>query len=337
MSVDGFWRHRSVLVTGATGFLGSHLVDALAGQFASVVVVRRDRRPATAVSARWLENVAVVEGDVVDTALLQRVLEEFSVQTVLHAAAQTQVGVARRQPASTFASNVEGTWSVLEAVRHSPAVEQVVIASSDKVYGVQPRLPYDESMPLLAEEPYDVSKACAEMIARSYFATYGTPVAITRCANFYGPGDRNWRRLVPGTLRSLLLGERPIVRSNGSLVRDYLYVKDGVSAYLQLAETMAADPGLAGHVFNFSAEEPLTVIEMVRRLQEAAGTSLEPVITDEVVGEIPMQQLSAAKAREMLGWAHAYSLEEGLAETVDYYRALLVESRGFPVAEIAPS
>jgi CDP-glucose 4,6-dehydratase len=326
MSMDGFWHHRSVLVTGATGFLGSHLVDALAARSAAVVIVRRDRRPATAVSARWLENVAVVDGDIVDTALLRRILEEFSVQTVFHAAAQTQVGVARRQPTSTFASNVEGTWSVLDAVRHAPAVEQVVIASSDKAYGAQPRLPYDEGMPLLAEEPYDVSKACAELLARSYVATYGTPVAITRCANFYGPGDRNWRRLVPGTLRNILLGDPPIIRSNGGLVRDYLYVKDGVLAYLRLAEAMAADLSLAGHAFNFSAEEPLTVIEMVRRLQEAAGTSLDPVITDEVVGEIPTQHLSARKAREMLGWAPVYSFEEGLAATVDYYRELLVGS-----------
>jgi CDP-glucose 4,6-dehydratase len=326
MSTDGFWRHRSVLVTGATGFLGSHLVDALAERCAAVVILRRDRRPATAVPSRGLENVAAVEGDIVDAPLLRRILDEFSVQTVFHAAAQTQVGVARREPTSTFASNVEGTWSVLDAVRHVPAVEQVVIASSDKAYGAQPRLPYDESMRLLGEEPYDVSKACAELLARSYVATYGTPVAITRCANLYGPGDRNWRRLVPGTLRSILLGEPPVIRSNGALLRDYLYVKDGVSAYLRLAEAMADDRSLAGHAFNFSAEEPLTVLEMVRRLQEAAGTSLDPVITDEVVGEIPAQHLSARRAREMLGWAPAYSFEAGLTATVDYYRELLVGS-----------
>lgn len=318
-----FWRGRSVLVTGATGFLGSHLVEALLARGASVVIVRRDRRPATPVSAGWLDRVAIVEGDVVDTPLLLRALEELSVQSVLHVAAQTQVGVARRQPAATFASNVEGTWSVLEAVRQSPAVEQVLIASSDKAYGVQPRLPYDESMPLLAEEPYDVSKACAELLAGSYRASYGTPIAITRCANFYGPGDRNWRRLVPGTLRSILLGERPLIRSDGSLVRDYLYVKDGVSAYLLLAEALAADPALAGQAFNFSAELPLTVAEMVERLQDAAGTSLEPVIANDAVGEIPAQHLSARKAREVLGWAPSYTLEDGLAETVAYYREAL--------------
>jgi CDP-glucose 4,6-dehydratase len=318
-----FWRDRTVLVTGATGFLGSHLVAALNARGAAVVIVRRDRWPPTAVSAGWLDRVAIVEGDIADTALLLRALEEHSVQSVFHVAAQTQVGVARRQPASTFASNIEGTWSVLEAVRRSPAVEQILLASSDKAYGVQPRLPYDETMPLLADEPYDASKACAELLARTYFASYGTPVAITRCANLYGPGDHNWRRLVPGTLRSVLRGEPPVIRSDGSLVRDYLYVKDGVSAYLQLAEAMAGDRALAGQAFNFSAELPLTVMEMVQRVQDAAGTAIEPVIVDDAVGEIPAQHLSARKARELLGWAPAYSLEQGLAETVEYYRELL--------------
>lgn len=323
MASDSPWRGRSVLVTGATGFLGSHLVDELVRRGAAVVILRRDRRPATAVSARWLEDVAIVEGDLADTPLLLRALEEFSVQSVFHAAAQTQVGVARREPASTFASNVEGTWSILEAVRRSPGVEQILIASSDKAYGAQPQLPYDETMPLLAREPYDASKACAEILARTYVATYGTPVAITRCANLYGPGDRNWRRLVPGTLRSILLGERPIIRSDGLLVRDYLFVRDAASAYLQLAEALASDSSLAGQAFNFSAELPLTVMEMVQRLQEAAGTQLDPIIIDEAVGEIPEQHLSARKSRDVLGWAPRFTLDEGLSETVGYYSSLL--------------
>jgi CDP-glucose 4,6-dehydratase len=181
-------------------------------------------------------------------------------------------------------------------------------------------------MPLLADEPYDVSKACAEMLAVAYHASYGTPVAITRCANFYGPGDRNWRRLVPGTLRSVLSGERPVIRSDGSPLRDYLYVKDGVSAYLRLAEAMVDDERLAGQSFNFSAEQPLTVLEMVQHVQKAAGTSLEPLIVNDAVGEIPAQHLSAAKARDTFGWAPAYGLDEGLAETVGYYREILGRS-----------
>jgi len=318
-----FWQGRSVLVTGAGGFLGSHLVADLVRAGAEVTVLRRHRRPPTPVIAGWLDAVTIAEGDLADESLLERMLEEQSVSTVFHVAAQTQVGVARRQPTGTFMSNIAGTWSVLEAVRRSPAVEQVLIASSDKAYGAQPRLPYDEEMPLLASEPYDVSKACAEMLAVTYHASYGTPVGITRCANLYGPGDRNWRRLVPGTLRSVLQGERPVIRSDGSLLRDYLYVKDGASAYLRLAEAMADDAALAGQAFNFSGEQPLTVLEMVERVQDAAGTSLEPLIVNDAVGEIPAQHLSAAKARETLGWAPAYGLDEGLAETVAYFRALL--------------
>jgi CDP-glucose 4,6-dehydratase len=316
------WPGRSVLVTGATGFLGSHLVNALLARDARVVVLRRDRRPATSVSRGWLERVAIVEGDVRDTGLVARALEEHDVQTVFHLAAQTQVGVARRLPSATFESNIQGTWSVLEAARQSPRVEQILLASSDKAYGPQPQLPYDESMPLLAQEPYDVSKACAEFVARTYFASYGTPVAVTRCANFYGPGDRNWRRIVPGTLRSILTGERPIIRSDGTLVRDYLYVKDGVSAYLALAEAMWERPELAGQTFNFSAEVVMTVSEMVERIQEQAGTSYEPVVLDDAPGEIPEQHLSARRAREAFGWSPSYSLDEGLAETIAYYREL---------------
>jgi CDP-glucose 4,6-dehydratase len=322
MAAQPFWRNRRVLVTGATGFLGSHLVRELVELGAWVVVLRRDRWPANAVSASWIDAVVVVDGDVVDTRLLRRILEDLAIETVMHVAAQTQVGVARRQPTSTFDTNVRGTWSMLEAVRQAPAVEQVVLASSDKAYGSQSVLPYEETMPLLAVEPYDVSKACAEAVATSYAATYGTPVAITRCANLYGPGDRNWRRIVPGTLRSVFLGEAPVIRSDGSLVRDYLYVKDGVSAYLRLAEAMAADPALAGEAFNFSAEEPLTVLAMVERIQRAAGTAFEPVVANEATGEIPAQHLSARRARETLGWAPAYSMDEGLVETVAYYQDL---------------
>jgi CDP-glucose 4,6-dehydratase len=325
MARESFWRRRSIFVTGATGFLGSHLVRSLVDHGAHVVILRRDRRPAGGVSAGWLGSVSVIDGNIVDTALLQRVLEEFAVETVFHVAAQTQVGVGRRRPAGTFDDNVRGTWSVLEAVRTSASVRQVVLASSDKAYGAQPALPYDESMPLLAVEPYDASKACAETIARSYAGAYGVPLTITRCANFYGPGDRNWRRIVPGTLLSILRGDAPIIRSDGSLVRDYLYVKDGVSAYLRLAEAMVADPALIGQAFNFSAEEPLTVLQMVDRIQAAAGTSIEPIVEGRAVGEIQEQHLSARKARELLAWQPAYTLDEGLLETVAYYRRVVAD------------
>jgi len=262
-----------------------------------------------------------VWGDVVDQALVERALGEYDVRSVLHLAAQSQVGVANRNPTSTFEANIRGTWSVLEAARRSPLVEQVVLASSDKAYGAQPSLPYTEDMPLLAVNPYDVSKACADLIGQSYHATYGLPVAITRCGNFFGPGDRNWERIIPGTARSVLRGERPVLRSDGTMVRDYLYVVDGARAYLALAEAMACRPELAGEAFNFSTGEPRSVLEVVALVQAAAGTDLEPDIQDRAAAEIPEQHLSADKARTLLGWEPSMGLERAIAETVDWYRA----------------
>ncbi|MGH9122676.1 MAG: NAD-dependent epimerase/dehydratase family protein, partial [Acidimicrobiales bacterium] len=235
----------------------------------------------------------------------------------------SQVEVANRNPSSTFEANVAGTWTVLEAARRCSTVEQVVIASSDKAYGDQPKLPYTEDMPLLAVHPYDVSKACADMLGRCYAATYAAPVAVTRCGNFFGPGDTNWRRLVPGTIRSVVSGERPLIRSDGSLTRDYLYVLDGALSYLRLAEALAADPSLAGEAFNFSTEHPLSVLELVDLIQKAAGTNLEPEVLGVASHEISHQFLSAAKAREVLAWEPRYTIEEGLAETVEWYRTEL--------------
>jgi CDP-glucose 4,6-dehydratase len=230
------------------------------------------------------------------------------------------VGVANRNPVATWEANVAGTWSVLEAVRRSPRVEQVVTASSDKAYGSQPVLPYDEGMPLLAVNPYDVSKACADLLAASYAATFGVPVCITRCGNFFGPGDTNRERIVPGTIRSLLRGERPVIRSDGTMVRDYLYVVDGALAYLELAERMADDPDLAGEAFNFSTETPVSVLDLAARIQAALGTDLELDVRNEASFEIQEQFLSAAKARRVLGWEPRWSLDEALALTVDWYR-----------------
>ena len=315
-----FWRHRSVVVTGATGFLGSHLTAQLVDAGAAVVALVRDEVPPSAVSAAWLDQVTVVHGAVEDQALVERMLGDYEARTVLHLAAQSQVGVANRNPLGTYEANVAGTWSVLEAVRRSPLVQQVVTASSDKAYGAQPQLPYDEDMPLLAVNPYDVSKACADLISTSYHRTFGVPVCITRCGNFFGPGDRNWERLVPGTIRSLLRGERPVIRSDGTMVRDYLYVVDGALAYLRLVEAMAGDPSVLGEAFNFSTETPLTVLELVAALQEAAGTDLEPDIRATATHEIDSQFLSAAKARKVLGWAPTVSVEQALVETVAWYR-----------------
>jgi CDP-glucose 4,6-dehydratase len=318
-----FWRHRKVTVTGGTGFLGSHLVAALVAAEADVVVVVRDDVPLGEVHQRWWSRVTRVRGDVRDQEFLEGVLGESEAQTVLHLAAQTQIGVANHNPISSFDSNIRGTWALLEAVRRSPLVKQVVVASSDKAYGTQPVLPYTEAMPLSAIHPYDVSKAAGDMIAASYAYSFDVPVAITRCGNFYGPGDANWERLFPGTIRLLLEGQRPIIRSDGTLTRDYLYVEDGASSYLQLAEALESDPKLAGEAFNFSAERPLTVLEVVALMQASVGTTFEPDIQNRASGEIPHQYLSAEKARAVLGWAPKYTFEEGLDLSVAWYRATL--------------
>ena len=315
-----FWNGRRVLVTGATGFLGSHVVVALLDAGADVVVLARDSVPLSPIADTWSGRVTTIRGDIVDQDVVERTLGEYDVRTVLHLAAQSQVGVANRNPASTYDSNIRGTWVVLEAARRSPLVEQVVLASSDKAYGAQPELPYTEDMPMLAVNPYDVSKACADMIGQSYHSTYGLPVTITRCGNFFGPGDRNWERIIPGTARSVLRGERPVLRSDGTMIRDYLYVVDGATAYLRLVEAMAASPEIAGQAFNFSTEEPKSVLEVVELVQRAAGTELEPDIQDRASAEIPEQHLSAGKAKRILGWAPSLTLEEAIAETVDWYR-----------------
>jgi CDP-glucose 4,6-dehydratase len=318
-----FWRFRKVAVTGGTGFLGSHLVAQLCDLEADVVVVVRDDVPLGPVHERWWSKVTRVHGDVRDQNLMERVLGESEVETVFHLAAQTQVGVAQLNPISSLESNIRGTWTLLEAVRRSPSVRQTVVASSDKAYGTQPVLPYTEAMPLAARHPYDVSKAAGDMIATSYAHSFGVVVAITRCGNLYGPGDTNWERLFPGVIRQLLEDRRPIIRSDGTLIRDYLYVEDAAGCYLQLAEALAGRPELAGEAFNFAAERPLSVLEVVELMQASVGTSLAPDIRATASGEISHQYLSAEKARTVLGWEPTYTFEDGIDRTVAWYRATL--------------
>ena len=306
--------------------MGSHLVAALVELDAHVTVLRRDQPPVSPISQGWLHQVSFVDGAVEDQAVVERLLAEYEADVVFHLAAQSQVGVANRSPVSTFEANVRGTWTILEAVRRTGRARSVIVASSDKAYGTQPELPYKEDMPLLAKFPYDVSKACADMITTSYATAFGIPVSITRCGNFFGPGDLNWERLVPGTLRSLLHGQRPVIRSDGTLSRDYLFVSDGVRAYLTLAERLTADPQLAGSAFNFSNEAPVTVLELVEMMQTALGTALAPDVRSEASGEIPHQCLSSQRAKDVLGWKAAFSLAEALRVTADWYRTWLEEA-----------
>jgi CDP-glucose 4,6-dehydratase len=320
----GFWRDRLTFVTGATGLLGGWLVRALVDAGADVICLVRDWVPqAQLYGAGLVDRVKVVHGDVRDQALLERALGEYEIDTVMHLAAQTIVPIANRNPISTLETNVGGTWALLEACRRSPRVRQIVVASSDKAYGDQEQLPYDESTPLEGRHPYDVSKSCADLIALSYAATYDLPVSTTRCGNFYGGGDLNWNRIVPGTIRSVLRGERPVIRSDGDYVRDYFYVEDGAAAYMLLAERMAADPALRGHGFNFSNETQVTVLELVERILRVMRSSLTPEIRSEASNEIRHQYLSAEKARRMLGWSPSFDLDRGLARTIDWYRDFL--------------
>ncbi len=321
---SSFWLDRPTLVTGGTGLLGGWLVKRLLDRSADVVCLVRDWVPQSElVRAHLLDQVKVVRGDLADQALLERTLGEYEVDTVIHLGAQTIVGIANRNPVSTFESNIAGTWALLEACRRSPAVKQIVIASSDKAYGDHDVLPYSEDAPLEGRHPYDVSKSCADLIAQSYAATYDLPVAITRCGNFYGGGDLNWNRIVPGTIRSVLRGQRPIVRSDGQYVRDYFYAEDGAAANLLLAEALAANSDLRGQAFNFSNEIQVTVLELVQRLLALMDSKLEPEIRNEATNEIRHQYLSAAKARERLGWQPIFTLEEGLSRTIDWYKAFL--------------
>ena len=319
-----FWQDRPTLVTGATGLLGGWLVRRLLEAEADVVCLVRDWVPQSEfVRARLNDRVKVVTGDVRSQSLLERVLGEYEIDTVIHLAAQTIVSIANRNPVSTLETNIAGTWATLEACRRSSSVKQIVVASSDKAYGEHKQLPYNEDAPLVGRHPYDVSKSCADLIAQSYAVTYRLPVAITRSGNFYGGGDLNWNRLVPGTIRSVLRGNRPVIRSDGKFVRDYLYADDGAAANMLLAERLASDNTLIGQAFNFSNESQATVLEVVERILKLMRSELEPEVRNEAVNEIREQYLNAQKARQILDWKPLFTLDEGLRHTIDWYREFL--------------
>jgi CDP-glucose 4,6-dehydratase len=321
---DTWWRDRPVLVTGATGLVGGWTVRRLVDLGADVVCLVRDHvPPSELVRSGLYEKVKSAHGDVRDQALLERVLGEYETQVVVHLAAQTIVGIANRNPVSTFETNVGGTWSMLEAARRSPTVKSVVIASSDKAYGQAAELPTTEKAPLDAVHPYDVSKSCADLIARSFATTFGVPVAITRCGNFFGGGDLNWNRIVPGTIRSVIRGEDPVIRSDGRFVRDYIYVEDAATAYTTLARALAEKPELKGEAFNFSYEKPSTVREIVDLILEKLKSKAKPRVLDEASNEIREQHLDASKARKSLGWKPEFELDAGLDRTIEWYRKLL--------------
>lgn len=317
--VKDFWKDRSVFVTGASGLLGSWLVKYLLEQEARVIALVRDEVPNSNLAYFDLaRKVVTVRGDLSDYLLLRRVVNEYEVQTVYHLAAQTIVGVANNDPLSTFEANIRGTWNMLEACRHRPGVREIIVSSSDKAYGTKDKLPYHEDDPLQGAHPYDVSKSCADLITQSYFKTYDLPVCVTRCANLYGGGDLNFNRIVPGTIRSALAGDAPIIRSDGTFLRDYFYVEDAVSAFIMLAEKMHSHK-VCGEAFNFSSGTHLTVSQIVNRILQVMQVDLKPRILNEVTHEIKDQYLSVAKAKRLLGWESQYAIDDGLRQTVKWY------------------
>lgn len=321
-----FWKGRNVFVTGSQGFVGSRLTKRLVDEAANVVVLIRDDHPRLWHLGETQARLhGIIKGDITDYDVVARLLNEYEIEVVFHLAAQAIVGVANRSPLSTFESNIKGTWNILEAARNSSGLKRLVVASSDKAYGDHDRLPYSEEYPLNAIHPYDASKACADILARTYACTYALPISITRCANIYGGGDLNFSRIIPDTIRALIRDSEPVIRSDGSPIRDYMYLDDAVNAYLTLAEQMDR-PEVKGQVFNFGAESPISVIDLVEMMIRISGkTHLKAVIAGKgkPLGEIQAQYLSSQKAKALLGWQPEYNLEEGLRESFAWYQAYL--------------
>ncbi|ARB36143.1 MULTISPECIES: GDP-mannose 4,6-dehydratase [Bacillus] len=314
-----FWKNKNVFVTGCTGLLGSYLVKELIEQGANVTGLVRDHVPQSNLyQGEHIKKMNIVRGSLEDLAVIERALGEYEIDTVFHLAAQAIVGVANRNPISTFEANILGTWNILEACRKHPLIKRIIVASSDKAYGDQENLPYDENMPLQGKHPYDVSKSCADLISHTYFHTYGLPVCITRCGNLYGGGDLNFNRIIPQTIQLVLNGEAPEIRSDGTFVRDYFYIEDAVQAYLLLAEKMEEN-NLAGEAFNFSNEIQLTVLELVEKILKKMNSNLKPKVLNQGSNEIKHQYLSAEKARKLLNWTPAYTIDEGLEKTIEWY------------------
>jgi CDP-glucose 4,6-dehydratase len=322
-----------VFITGGTGLLGSHLTRQLVELGADVVALVRDGLPKSLFYSKepgWdlASKVTTVRGELEDFRLIERVINEYEIDTVFHLGAQTIVTIANRSPVQTFKANIEGTWNVLEACRlHSKKIKRVLIASSDKAYGNLKGEAYDESYPLNGDHPYDVSKSCADLSSRSYALSYGVPVAITRCGNFFGAGDLNWNRIVPGTIQSLVNNQRPLIRSDGKYIRDYIYAPDGAHAYITLAEQMLGADGsfkYTSEAFNFSYGLRLSVIDVASRIQKIMGREdLKLDIRNEVNNEIPVQTLNSEKAARLLNWKARYGFDEGLKQTVDWYKKIL--------------
>ena len=316
-----FWSGKNVLVTGATGLVGSWLVQDLLLQGANVSCLVWDADPTSElISSKLIDQTLVINGDLADVAACEKAISSSKCEYVFHLGAQTIVGEAMQDPVRTFRSNIQGTWNLLDSIRNSKTpIKSVVVASSDKAYGTANILPYKEDFPLHGDGPYDVSKTCTDLLAQSYATTYGLPITVARCGNIYGGGDLNWSRIVPGTIKSLLIGETPILRSDGTFIRDYVHVDDIVGAYLFLAE-QTETKNIQGEAYNFSRDEPLSVLDIYREVcSVVVGKYVEPKILSTTTAEIKDQHLDSSKAREDLGWKSTVTLEKGITKTFDWY------------------
>jgi len=328
--VANYWKGKRVFVTGATGIVGSWLTEVLVRNGAYIVALVHDWDPQSdLIRSGIINQLHAVTGALEDYAALERAINKHEVDTVFHLGAQPIVTVANRSPLATFETNIRGSYNLLEACRvHSDMVKRVVIASSDKAYGDSDVLPYTEDMPPLGRHPYDVSKSCTDLLAQAYWHTYQLPVGIARCGNIYGGKDLNWSRIVPGTIQSIIENKAPVIRSDGTFIRDYVYVEDVVGAYISLAQALDR-PEIHGEAFNFSSESHVSVIEIVNVILRLMGREdLKPIVLNEVRAEIKDQYLSSEKARKLLGWEARYTLEEGLRETIVWYQKFLGESIG---------
>jgi len=321
MGIENFWKGRNVFVTGADGFICSWVAKKLVDNGANVTIIVRDfkKNPGYKLAGLTEKEINIVMGDIVNFDSVKRAINEYETEFCFHLAAQAIVQTANRSPLSTFESNIKGTWNILEACRTTETVKGIIVASSDKAYGVQKKLPYTEDSPLQGLYPYDASKACTDILTRSYFRSYGLPVAVTRNANIYGGGDTNWNRIIPDVMRCILKDQELLIRSDGTPERDYMYIKDAVNAYLTLAENISK-PEVKGEAFNFGTGKPVSVKDLVNKIIQVSGKSIQPKILGQAKNEIDKQYLDATKAKTILGWKTKYSLEEGLMETFEWYK-----------------
>ena len=316
-----FWSDKSVLVTGATGLVGSWLVRELLSQGANVSCLVWEADPASdLISSKLIDQTFVISGDLADISTCEKAISKSNCEYVFHLGAQTIVGKAIQDPVRTFRSNIQGTWNLLDSIRNSKSsIKSVVVASSDKAYGTANTLPYREDYPLHGDGPYDVSKTCTDLLAQSYASTFDLPITVARCGNIYGGGDLNWSRIVPGTIKSLLLQETPVLRSDGTFIRDYVHVDDIVDAYMFLAQ-QAEIKNITGEAYNFSRDEPLSVLDIYQEIcKVVVGKYIEPKILSTTAAEIKDQHLDSTKARVELGWKSTITLEKGITKTFDWY------------------